>query len=145
VFPPMIFIEYFSDEISGLPINSITETLPILVSLESFELGDVTLIFCTDEELLAINKEHLAHDYYTDIITFNYNTDSLLSGDLFISVDRVTDNAQQLGVSIEEELHRVCYHGVLHLVGYNDKTDDEIKVMRAKENFYLNKLFHVKQ
>jgi rRNA maturation RNase YbeY len=140
----MIFIEYFSDEISGLPIDSITETLPVLVSLESFELGDITLIFCTDEELLAINKEHLAHDYYTDIITFNYNNDSILSGDLFISVDRITDNAQQLGVSIEEELHRVCYHGVLHLVGYNDKTEDEIAVMRAKENFYLNKLFHVK-
>ena len=140
----MIFIEYFSDEISGLPIDSITETLPVLVSLESFELGDITLIFCTDEELLAINKEHLAHDYYTDIITFNYNNDSILSGDLFISVDRITDNAQQLGVSMEEELHRVCYHGVLHLVGYNDKTDDEITVMRAKENFYLNKLFHVK-
>jgi rRNA maturation RNase YbeY len=140
----MIFIEYFSDEISGLPIDSITETLPVLVSLESFELGDITLIFCTDEELLAINKEHLAHDYYTDIITFNYNNDSILSGDLFISVDRITDNAQQLGVSMEEELHRVCYHGVLHLVGYNDKTDDEIALMRAKENFYLNKLFHVK-
>ena len=140
----MIFIEYFSDEISGLPIDSITETLPVLVSLESFELGDITLIFCTDEELLAINKEHLAHDYYTDIITFNYNNDSILSGDLFISVDRITDNAQHLGVSMEEELHRVCYHGVLHLVGYNDKTDDEIAVMRAKENFYLNKLFHVK-
>jgi rRNA maturation RNase YbeY len=140
----MIFIDYFSDEISGLPIDSITETLPVLVSLESFELGDITLIFCTDEELLAINKEHLAHDYYTDIITFNYNNDSILSGDLFISVDRITDNAQQLGVSMEEELHRVCYHGVLHLVGYNDKTDDEIAVMRAKENFYLNKLFHVK-
>jgi rRNA maturation RNase YbeY len=140
----MIFIEYFSDEISGLPIDSITETLPVLVSLESFELGDITLIFCTDEELLAINKEHLAHDYYTDIITFNYNNDSILSGDLFISVDRITDNARQLGVSMEEELHRVCYHGVLHLVGYNDKTDDEIAVMRAKENFYLNKLFHVK-
>ena len=60
-------------------------------------------------------------------------------------MDRITDNAQQLGVSMEEELHRVCYHGVLHLVGYNDKTDDEIAVMRAKENFYLNKLFHVKQ
>jgi rRNA maturation RNase YbeY len=140
----MIFIEYFSDEISGLPIDSITETLPVLVSLESFELGDITLIFCTDEELLAINKEHLAHDYYTDIITFNYNNDSILSGDLFISVDRITDNAQQLGVSMEEELHRVCFHGVLHLLGYNDKTDDEIAVMRAKENFYLNKLFHVK-
>jgi len=141
----MIFIEYFSNEISGLPIDSITETLPVLVSLESFELGDVTLIFCTDEELLAINKEHLAHDYYTDIITFNYNTDSLISGDLFVSVDRVTDNAMQLGVSLEEELHRVCFHGVLHLLGYNDKTPNEIDAMRQKENFYLNKLFHVKQ
>ncbi|MFN4950026.1 MAG: rRNA maturation RNase YbeY [Flavobacteriales bacterium] len=140
----MIFIEYFSNEIAGLPIDSITETLPVLVSLESRELGDITLIFCTDEELLAINKEHLDHDYYTDIITFNYNNDSIISGDLFISVDRIKDNATQLAVSMEEELHRVCYHGVLHLVGYNDKTDQEIELMRAKENFYLNKLFHVK-
>lgn len=140
----MIYIEYFSNEIAGLPIDSITETLPVLVSFESRELGDITLIFCTDEELLAINKEHLDHDYYTDIITFNYNNDSIVSGDLFISVDRIKDNATQLGVSMEEELHRVCYHGVLHLVGYNDKTDQEIEVMRAKENFYLNKLFHVK-
>jgi rRNA maturation RNase YbeY len=140
----MIFIEYFSNEIAGLPIDSITETLPVLVSLESRELGDITLIFCTDEELLAINKEHLDHDYYTDIITFNYNNDSIISGDLFISVDRIKDNATQLAVSMEEELHRVCYHGVLHLVGYNDKTDQEIEIMRAKENFYLNKLFHVK-
>jgi rRNA maturation RNase YbeY len=140
----MISIEYFSNEITGLPIDSITETLPVLVSFESRELGDITLIFCTDEELLAINKEHLDHDYYTDIITFNYNNDSIVSGDLFISVDRIKDNATQLGVSMEEELHRVCYHGVLHLVGYNDKTDQEIEVMRAKENFYLNKLFHVK-
>jgi probable rRNA maturation factor len=140
----MIFIEYFSNEIAGLPIDSITETLPVLVSLESRELGDITLIFCTDEELLAINKEHLDHDYYTDIITFNYNNDSIISGDLFISVDRIKDNATQLAVSMEEELHRVCCHGVLHLVGYNDKTDQEIELMRAKENFYLNKLFHVK-
>jgi probable rRNA maturation factor len=140
----MISIEYFSNEITGLPIDSITETLPVLVSLESRELGDITLIFCTDEELLAINKEHLDHDYYTDIITFNYNNDSIISGDLFISVDRIKDNATQLGVSMEEELHRVSYHGVLHLVGYKDKTDQEIEVMRAKENFYLNKLFHVK-
>jgi rRNA maturation RNase YbeY len=140
----MISIEYFSNEITGLPIDSITETLPVLVSLESRELGDITLIFCTDEELLAINKEHLDHDYYTDIITFNYNNESIISGDLFISVDRIKDNATQLAVSMEEELHRVCYHGVLHLVGYNDKTDQEIEVMRAKENFYLNKLFHVK-
>ncbi|MEY4128158.1 MAG: hypothetical protein RL737_2347 [Bacteroidota bacterium] len=140
----MISIEYFSNEITGLPIDSITETLPVLISKESRELGDITLIFCTDEELLAINKEHLDHDYYTDIITFNYNNDSIISGDLFISVDRIKDNATQLAVSMEEELHRVCYHGVLHLVGYNDKTDQEIEVMRAKENFYLNKLFHVK-
>ena len=140
----MISIECFSNEIAGLPIDSITETLPVLVSFESRELGDITLIFCTDEELLAINKEHLDHDYYTDIITFNYNNDSIISGDLFISVDRIKDNTTQLAVSMEEELHRVCYHGVLHLVGYNDKTDQEIEIMRAKENFYLNKLFHVK-
>jgi len=140
----MISIEYFSNEIAGLPIDSITETIPVLISTESRELGDITLIFCTDEELLAINKEHLDHDYYTDIITFNYNNDSIISGDLFISVDRIKDNATQLGVSMEEELHRVCYHGVLHLVGYNDKTAEEIEIMRIKENFYLNKLFHVK-
>jgi rRNA maturation RNase YbeY len=140
----MISIEYFSNEIVGLPIDSITETIPVLISTESRELGDITLIFCTDEELLAINKEHLDHDYYTDIVTFNYNNDSIVSGDLFISVDRIKDNATQLGVSMDEELHRVCYHGVLHLVGYNDKTDQEIELMRAKENFYLDKLFHVK-
>ncbi|MEY3048466.1 MAG: hypothetical protein RL365_504 [Bacteroidota bacterium] len=140
----MISIEFFSNEITGLPFDSITETLPVLVSLESRELGDITLIFCTDEELLAINKEHLDHDYYTDIITFNYNHDSIVSGDLFISVDRIKDNASLLSVSMEEELHRVCYHGVLHLVGYNDKTAEEIEIMRTKENFYLNKLFHVK-
>ncbi|MFM7595017.1 MAG: rRNA maturation RNase YbeY [Flavobacteriales bacterium] len=141
----MISIDFYSEEISNLPISSLVNTLPELISNEGCSLGEITLIFCTDDELLEINKTHLSHDYYTDIITFNYNEGSCLSGDLFISTDRVSDNATQLNVSFFEELHRVCYHGVLHLVGYNDKTEEESMVMRTKENFYLTKLFHVKQ
>jgi rRNA maturation RNase YbeY len=101
-------------------------------------------VFCTDDELLELNKEHLSHDYYTDIITFDFTEGKALGGDLFISVERVKDNAKTLQVSFEEELHRVCYHGVLHLLGYNDKSATEISIMRDKENYYLTKLFHVK-
>ena len=117
----------------------------MLVKTEGYDLGEITIIFCTDEELLELNRQHLSHDYFTDIITFNYNEESTISGDLFVSTDRILYNAKQLEVPFTEELHRVCYHGVLHLVGYNDKTAEECLVMRAKENFYLTKLFHVKQ
>jgi rRNA maturation RNase YbeY len=84
-----------------------------------------------------MNKEHLNHDYFTDIITFSYNTKNQISGDLFISVDRIKDNAERFKVSFDKELERVIYHGVLHLCGYDDKTDDEISVMREKEKYYL--------
>lgn len=141
----MISVDYYSNEIPGLPIHSLVNTLPILVETEGCEVGDITIIFCTDEELLELNRQHLSHDYFTDIITFNYNQGKTLSGDLFVSTDRILDNSKELEVSFEEELHRVCYHGVLHLVGYNDKTDADSLLMREKENFYLNKLFHVKQ
>lgn len=141
----MISIDYYSNEIPGLPIQSLVNTLPVLVEIEGCEVGDITIIFCTDEELLELNRQHLSHDYFTDIITFNYNQGKMLSGDLFVSTDRILDNSKELEVSFEEELHRVCYHGVLHLVGYNDKTDADSLLMREKENFYLNKLFHVKQ
>lgn len=141
----MISIDFYSKEFSGLPIDSLVNTLPMLVKTEGYDLGEITIIFCTDDELLELNRLHLSHDYFTDIITFNYNEESTISGDLFVSVDRVMDNATQVNVSFTEELHRVCYHGVLHLAGYNDKTDEECIVMRAKENFYLTKLFHVKQ
>jgi rRNA maturation RNase YbeY len=84
-----------------------------------------------------MNKQHLNHDYFTDIITFSYNTENHISGDLFVSVDRLKDNAALFGVSFNTELERVIYHGVLHLCGYDDKTDDEISVMREKEKYYL--------
>ena len=141
----MISIDYYSNEIPGLPLDSLVNTLPVLVETEGCDLGEITIIFCTDEELLELNKQHLSHDYFTDIITFNYNDGKMLSGDLFVSTDRILDNAKQLNVPFMEELHRVCYHGVLHLVGYNDKTDADCVLMREKENYYLNKLFHVKQ
>lgn len=141
----MISVDYYSNEIPGLPLDSLVNTLPVLVETEGCDLGEITIIFCTDEELLELNKQHLSHDYFTDIITFNYNDGKTLSGDLFVSTDRILDNAKQLNIPFTEELHRVCYHGVLHLVGYNDKTDADCLLMREKENYYLNKLFHVKQ
>ncbi len=103
------------------------------VASESKKTGDINIIFCSDEYLLEVNKQYLEHDYYTDIITFNYNTDKI-NGDLFISLDRVADNANQNNVPRETELLRVIIHGVLHLLGYNDKTAKEEKEIRAKED-----------
>ncbi|MFT6808787.1 MAG: putative rRNA maturation factor [Saprospiraceae bacterium] len=103
---------------------------------EAKELASLNVIFCSDEFLLKINQEHLNHDYYTDIITFDYNTEEI-EGELYISIERVRENAISLGVSFEHELHRVIIHGVLHLCGYGDKTDEEEKTMRSKEDFYL--------
>lgn len=100
---------------------------------------EITLIFCSDEHLLEMNRQYLDHDYYTDIITFDYSDDDDISGDLFISIDRVYDNAAQNSVSRLDELKRVCVHGVLHLCGYGDKSDDESRIMRLKEDYYLDK------
>jgi len=109
------------------------------VSLQEFkELGDVTIIFCSDDYLLEVNREHLEHDYYTDIITFDYSDFPTVSGDLFISVDRVKDNATDYNVSFEHELHRVIIHGFLHLCGYFDKTNEDELLMRSKENQALS-------
>ena len=109
------------------------------VSLQEYkELGDVTIIFCSDDYLLEVNREHLDHDYYTDIITFDYSDYSTVSGDLFISVDRVKENASDFNVSFEHELHRVIIHGFLHLCGYFDKTNEDQILMRSKENQALS-------
>lgn len=103
------------------------------------ELGELSYVFCSDDYLLEMNKEYLSHDYYTDIITFNYNEGNSLSGDLFISYDRIIDNASNLNVSVMDELCRVMIHGVLHLVGFNDKTDEEQELMTKEENKSLAK------
>lgn len=108
--------------------------------IEKKEMGDITLIFCSDEYLLKINQEYLDHDYYTDIITFDYSEDNVVSGDLFISVDRVAENAQINKVDFINEFNRVIVHGVLHLCGYKDKSEEDEKLMRSKENEMLQLL-----
>jgi rRNA maturation RNase YbeY len=103
-------------------------------------LGKIQVHWLSDDELLEINKAHLDHDYYTDIITFDYSTSRKISGELFISMDRVRENASTLGSSETQEFHRVVAHGVLHLLGFKDKTEAESKVMREKENEVLQAL-----
>jgi probable rRNA maturation factor len=104
-----------------------------VVILHQKEAGEINVIFCSDEYLLEMNRNHLKHDYYTDIITFDYSEDGQISGDLFISIDRVQDNSQSLQVDFKTELHRVIIHGILHLLGFKDKTEQDSQLMRAKE------------
>lgn len=107
---------------------------------EKKHLGDIAWIFCSDDELLDINIRHLNHNTYTDIITFDYTADNFIAGDIFISVERVKENAEKFNVTFEEELHRVMIHGVLHLCGYKDKSREQSELMRKKENNALKKL-----
>lgn len=103
-------------------------------------LGELSYVFCSDEELLKINQEHLDHDYYTDVITFNYNDKDSLSGDIFISYDRVCDNAADFGnKNVFDELCRVMAHGLLHLIGFDDKSESEQLKMREQEELCLTK------
>lgn len=104
---------------------------------ENRKIGDINVIFCSDAYVLDVNKKFLQHDYFTDIITFDYCEGEVLSGDLFISVDCVRDNSSFYGTDFENELNRVIVHGVLHLIGYDDHCDEDIKMMRSKEDFYL--------
>ena len=105
---------------------------------ESKRVGKLSFIFCTDEYLLEKNIQFLDHDTYTDIITFDYCEGDLISGDIFVSIERVTENANAFGVNFEDELDRVLIHGVLHLAGYQDKRKEEVNTMREKEDFYLS-------
>lgn len=105
---------------------------------ESKRVGKLSFIFCTDEYLLEKNIQFLDHDTYTDIITFDYCKGDFISGDIFVSVERVTGNANAFGVDFEDELDRVLIHGVLHLAGYQDKRKEEVNTMREKEDFYLS-------
>ncbi|MCG2649169.1 rRNA maturation RNase YbeY [Alloprevotella tannerae] len=102
------------------------------------EVGEIAYIFCDDEKILEVNQQYLNHDYYTDIITFDYTEGNVLSGDLFISLDTVRTNAEQRNISYREELDRVIIHGILHLCGINDKGPGERQLMEAAENKALN-------
>lgn len=118
--------------------------IDLVVSSENKELGEVSYIFCNDEYLLEINQQYLNHDTLTDIISFDYTEGSLISGDIFISIDRVLENANELNIDFNEELKRVMIHGILHYCGYKDKSSDDEILMRTKEDEKI-KMFHVKQ
>jgi len=104
-----------------------------------FSIGNINYIFCSDERELAVNREFLGHDYYTDVITFDYSTASTLNGDIFISLDTVRSNAEMVGATFEHELYRILIHGVLHLTGQGDKTPETKVVMTEKEEKALAK------
>ncbi|HAN77655.1 MAG TPA: rRNA maturation RNase YbeY [Bacteroidales bacterium] len=120
--------------------RNISDWIKSVANEEGFAVGNINIVFTTDEKLLEVNKEFLKHDFYTDIITFDYSENKVLSGDLMISIERVKENAIYLNVVFLSELHRVIIHGVLHLCGYKDKMKKDKTLMRAMENKYLAKL-----
>ena len=132
-------IRYFCEDIKFTYKNKLANNrwLKMVAGSEIRKIGDINVIFCSDNYILDVNMKYLQHDYFTDIITFDYCEGKILSGDLFISVDSVRENSIEFGTDFEEELHRVIVHGVLHLIGYDDHTEEDKKMMRQKENYYL--------
>lgn len=135
-------INYFSEkpEFKFKNKRNTTNWLKGVISANHKVLGELTFVFCTDEQVLEINQTYLKHFYLTDVITFNYNIGEIINGDIYISVDRISENASIFEVSFDSELHRIMVHGVLHLLGYNDKTKKQEKEMRALEDFYLKEI-----
>ncbi|NDV77942.1 rRNA maturation RNase YbeY [Dysgonomonas sp. 511] len=129
-------ISYNAEDVKMPPIKKRATTEWIKKVAESYgkKAGDIGYLFCSDEKILEVNKEYLQHDYYTDIITFDYSENDIISGDIFISLDTVKSNAEQLSVGYNDELHRVIIHGILHLCGIKDKSADEEAQMREAEN-----------
>ncbi len=121
-----------------------SEWISRIVLTEGGSLGPISYVFCNDDYLLKINQKYLEHDTLTDIVTFNYCNGTIISGDIFISIERIRENAIQYAVSIENELKRVMAHGILHLLKYDDKVKEDQEIMRLKENEKML-LFHVEQ
>ena len=130
-------IQFFFEDVENTIQPNYTNWLEDLIITEGKKLGDINYILCNDEYLLKINQDFLQHDYYTDIITFDKVKGKTINADIFVSLQRVIDNAEQIGKSNDEELRRVLAHGLLHLVGYKDKSEAEQTEMRSKEDFYL--------
>lgn len=134
-------ILFFAEETEFPQIDQskISNWLKTTIQAEAGAYNSINIIFCSDDFLLRLNKEHLNHDYFTDIITFQYENDPI-EGELYISVDRVQDNAEKLCITASQELHRVIIHGVLHMLGFGDKTEEEKILIRQKEDYYLKEL-----
>lgn len=138
----MISFNYENDFV--LPFEErIQKWISSVISNEGFKEGEINYIFCNDDYLHKINVEFLNHDTLTDIISFDYTVGKILQGDIFISTERVTDNAKDFDTSFDDELHRVIVHGVLHYCGYKDKSEKDAKLMRSKEDSYLSKLNNI--
>lgn len=136
-------VNYFYESVDFRVTNEkhLSSWINKIIQSHEFELQELNYIFCSDDYLLNINKQHLNHDYYTDIITFDNSEESgMIESDVFISIDRVKENAAEQSVAVETELHRVMIHGVLHLLGFSDKTESDQKVMREKEDACLSLL-----
>lgn len=132
-------IQFFFEDIDPIEIDSKTnEWLQKLIVLEGKKVGKINYIFLSDDGLLKVNRDFLQHDYYTDVITFDYVKGKTISADIFVSLPRISENAISHSKDFNSELHRVLAHGLLHLCGYKDKSEEEITEMRNKEDFYLN-------
>ncbi|MXS72073.1 rRNA maturation RNase YbeY [Flavobacteriaceae bacterium W22] len=132
-------IQYFYENITETVDHNYKIWLQDIIISEQKKIGKINYIFCDDEYILKVNQDYLQHDYYTDIITFDYVKGKTISGEIFVSLQRISDNASTLLKNYEDELRRVLAHGILHLCGYKDKSEEEEKEMRNKEDFYLNK------
>ena len=133
-------ISYFFEDtdfvFKGKTLNN--RWLRLVAESEIRRIGQISIIFCSDNYILDVNQKYLQHDYFTDIITFDYCEGDKLSGDLFISVDTVRENSIEYGSDFIEELNRVMVHGLLHLIGYDDHSNEDVAEMRSKENYYLS-------
>jgi rRNA maturation RNase YbeY len=129
-------ISYNAENIKmpNIPRRKISAWIKSIAAQNGKRVGEIAYIFCTDERILEINRQYLNHDYYTDIITFDYSENKTVSGDIFISMDTVRSNAEKFNAGLENELYRVIIHGILHLCGYKDKSASEEKIMRNRED-----------
>ncbi len=135
-------IHYCNEDVSSpkLQKRKISNWIKETINSEGKVPGDISFIFCSDNYLLEVNKQYLNHDYFTDIITFDYVENDIISGDIFISCDMVEVNALEFKTGFENELSRILIHGVLHLMGYKDKSEKDKLLMTQKEDFYLKSL-----
>ncbi|SDI67795.1 rRNA maturation RNase YbeY [Chryseobacterium jejuense] len=138
-------IQFFYENLPESVDADYKQWLEDLILSEGKKLGEINYIFCDDEYLLKINQDYLQHDYYTDIITFDYVKGKTISAEIFVSLQRISDNASTLSRDYEDELRRVLAHGILHLIGYKDKTEEEEKEMRRMEDVYLEKYRNLKK
>lgn len=133
-------IDFHFIKVRTIDLNSTKNWIERIIFSEKKILGDIMFVFCDDQFLLKKNIKYLNHDTLTDVISFDYSNEKKVSGDILISIDRVKENAKLYNQTFSTELNRVMAHGLLHLLGYNDKSKEEAKIMKSKENYYLSKL-----